>query len=144
MKKLIVGVMLSSGVVLGAYAGVTADAPWVRATVPAQKGTGAFMTLTSDRDTRLVSAQSPVAGIVELHEMRVENNVMKMRALPHGLDLPAGKAIELKPGGYHFMLLDLKQPMSEGKLVPINLTLEDKAGKREIVEIKAVVRPLGK
>ena len=93
---------------------------------------------------KVLSVLQSVAGIVELHEMRVENNVMKMRALPHGLDLPAGKAIELKPGGYHFMLLDLKQPMSEGKLVPINLTLEDKAGKREIVEIKAVVRPLGK
>lgn len=144
MKKLILAVMLSSGFVISAYAGVTADAPWVRSTVPAQKATGAFMTLTSDRDTRLVSAQSPAAGLVELHEMTMENNVMKMRALPHGLDLPAGKAIELKPGGYHFMLLDLKQPVREGKPVPIHLTLEDKSGKREVLEVKAVVRPLGK
>ena len=144
MKKLIFVAMLSTGFVSGASAEVTVEAPWVRSTVPAQKATGAFMTLTSDRDTRLVSAQSPVAGLVELHEMAMEGDVMRMRALPHGLDLPAGKAIEFKPGGYHFMLLDLKQAIGEGKPVPIQLTLEDKAGKREIVEIKAAVRPLGK
>ena len=67
-----------------------------------------------------------------------------MCALRHGLDLPSGKAVDFKPGGYHFMLLDLKQPVSEGKPVPITLTLEDKSGKREVVDIKATVRPLGK
>ena len=144
MKKLIFAAMLSSGFVSGASAEVTVEAPWVRSTVPAQKATGAFMKITSDRDTRLVSAQSPVAGLVEVHEMTMESNVMKMRALPHGLDLPAGKVVEFKPGGYHFMLLDLKQAIGEGKLVPIQLTLKDKAGKREFVEIKAEVRPLGK
>jgi copper(I)-binding protein len=144
MNKILVGMLLSCSVVTGLHAELTVKEPWVRATVAAQKATGAFMTLSSDRDVRLVSAQSPVAGLVELHEMSMEDNVMKMRALPHGLDLPSGKAVVFKPGGYHFMLLDLKQPVSEGKPVPITLTLEDKSGKREVVDIKATVRPLGK
>jgi copper(I)-binding protein len=144
MNKMILGVLVSSAVATSLHAEVTVKEPWVRATVSTQKATGAFMTLTSDRDVRLVSAQSPVAGVVELHEMSMEGNVMKMRALPHGLDLQAGKAVDLKPGGYHFMLLDLKQPVSEGGTVPINLTMEDKTGKREFVKINAMVRPLGK
>jgi copper(I)-binding protein len=83
---------------------VTVKDPWVRATVPAQKATGAFMQITSAQDARLVEARSPVAGVVEVHEMVMEKEVMKMRAIK-GLDLPAGKTVELKPGGYHVMLM---------------------------------------
>ncbi len=115
--------------------------PWVRGTVAQQKATGAFMTLTSVAATRLVDVRSPVAGIVEIHEMVMDNQVMRMRALP-GLDLPAGKSVELKPGGYHVMLMDLKQPMKVGESVPITLVFENAAKQRETLEVKAVVRAL--
>ena len=120
---------------------VTVKDPWVRATVPAQKATGAFMQITSAQDARLVEARSPVAGVVEVHEMVMEKEVMKMRAMK-GLDLPAGKTVELKPGGYHVMLMDLKEQMKEGATVPVTLVVEGKDKKRSTVEVKAPVKPL--
>jgi copper(I)-binding protein len=120
---------------------VTVKDPWVRATVPAQKATGAFMQITSAQDARLVEARSPVAGVVEVHEMVMEKEVMKMRAIK-GLDLPAGKTVELKPGGYHVMLMDLKEQMKEGATVPVTLVIEGKDKKRSTVELKAPVKPL--
>jgi copper(I)-binding protein len=78
-----------------------------------QKGTGAFMKLTAKDGAKLVGASSPVAGVTEVHEMKMEGDVMKMRAVP-ALDLPAGKPVELKPGGYHVMLMDLKAPLAKG------------------------------
>jgi copper(I)-binding protein len=90
---------------------------------------------------RLVSASSPVAGVVELHEMAMNKDVMKMRAVP-GNDIPAGKGAELKPGGYHVMLMNLKSQMKEGEVVPITLIVEGKDGKRQTLEVKAPVRPL--
>ena len=120
---------------------VTVKEPWVRATVPAQKATGAFMQITSAQDARLVEAKSPVAGVVEVHEMVMEKDVMKMRAIK-GLDLPAGKTVELKPGGYHVMLMDLKEQVKEGATVPVTLVIEGKDKKRSTVEVKAAVKPL--
>ena len=78
---------------------------------------------------RLIHAQSPVAGLVEIHEMKMEKDVMKMAAIA-GLDLPAGKAVDLKPGGYHVMLMQLKQEIKEGETVPITLVFENKEGKK--------------
>lgn len=121
---------------------VTVKDPWVRATVPAMKATGAFMEITSAQDARLVEAKSPVAGIIEIHEMAMEKNVMKMRALPDGIALPAGKAVEFKSGGYHVMLMDLKQQMKEGDTVPLTLVIEGKDKKRTSIEVKAPVKPL--
>jgi periplasmic copper chaperone A len=115
--------------------------PWVRATVAQQSATGAFMQLTAASDLRLVSAQSPVAGVVEVHEMAMENQVMKMRAIPH-LSLPAGKTVELKPGGYHVMLMDLKAPVKAGETVPLTLVFENASGQRQNLELKAPVRAL--
>lgn len=115
---------------------------WVRATVAQQKATGAFMQLTAKADSKLVAVQSPVASVVEIHEMAMDNNVMKMRALPAGLELPAGKAVELKPGGYHVMLMDLKGQVKAGDTVPLTLVFEGKDGKRETVELQAPARPL--
>lgn len=123
---------------LPAVAQVTVTEPWVRGTVAGQMATGAFMQLKSAKDAKLVEARSPVAGVVEIHEMAMENNVMRMRAVP-ALDLPAGRSVELKPGGYHVMLMDLKQQMKEGEVVPVTLVIES-AGKREVVEVKAPVR----
>ena len=125
-----------------AHAQVSVQDAWVRATVPQQKATGAFMRLTAAQDMRLVGATSPVAGITEVHEMKMVDNVMKMRAVP-ALDLPAGQAVELKPGGYHIMLLDLKQPVAQGASVPLTLVFEGKDGQRQTQELQAPVRALG-
>ena len=89
-----------------------------------------------------MAARSPVAGVVEIHEMTMVDNVMKMRAVP-GLDLPAGKAVELKPGGYHVMLMDLKAPLKAGDSVALTLVIEGKDGKKETVAVKAPVKALG-
>ncbi len=124
-----------------ATAQVTVTDPWVRGTVAGQKGTGAFMQLTSAVDATLVDAASPAAKIVEIHEMKIEGGMMKMKAIER-LPLPAGKAVELKPGGYHVMLMDLQQPLKAGDVVPVTLTFEDKAGRKTTVEIKAPVRAL--
>lgn len=124
-----------------ALAQTTVKDAWVRGTVPEQKATGAFMQLQSAQGGKLVSAASPVAGVVEIHEMAMEGNTMKMRAIP-GLELPAGKTVELKPGGYHVMLMDLKQPLKNGESVPLTLVVEGKDGKRETLELKAPVKAL--
>ena len=126
----------------GAHAQTTVTEAWIRGTVPQQKATGLFAQITSAQGGRLVSASSPVAGVVEIHEMSMDGNVMKMRALPNGLDLPAGKPVALKPGGYHLMLLDLKQPLKTGDTVAVTLVIEGADKKRETVEIKAPVRAL--
>jgi len=124
-----------------ALAQVTISNPWVRGTVGGMKATGAFMEITSRADTRLISAASPAARIVEVHEMAMVDNVMRMRAIP-AIAVPAGKPVELRPGGYHVMLIDLVKPLEPGATVPITLTFEGKDGKRETVAIKAEVRPL--
>jgi copper(I)-binding protein len=134
--------VLVSAFAVPAHAQVTVKDPWVRATVPAMKATGAFMQITSAQDARLVEVKSPVAGIVEIHEMAMDKDVMKMRALPDGLALPAGKAVELKSGGYHVMLMDLKQQMKEGDTVSLTLVVEGKDKKRSTIEVKAPVKPL--
>ena len=134
--------MMAALVALGAQAQTTVAEPWIRGTVPQQKATGLFASITSAKGGKLVSASSPVAGVVEIHEMAMEGNLMKMRALPSGLDLPAGKAVALKPGGYHVMLMELRQPLKEGETVPVTLNFEDKAGRKQSVEVKAAVKAL--
>jgi copper(I)-binding protein len=114
---------------------------WVRASVPQQKATGAFMRITAAQNMRLVEASSPVAGVVEIHEMRMDNQVMKMRAVT-AVELPAGKTIELQPGGYHVMLMELKQTLKAGESVPIALVVETADKKRERIAVQATVRPL--
>jgi periplasmic copper chaperone A len=123
-----------------AYAQVTITDPWVRGTVPSQMSTGAFMTLTAAKPARLVGATSPVASVVELHEMALENNVMRMRAVD-SLDLPAGRSVALRPGGYHVMLIDLNRQLKPGETVLVTLQIEQD-GKRQTIEVKAPVRPL--
>ena len=125
---------------LPTWAQVTVQDPWVRGTVAQQKGTGMFARITAAQPARLVSASSPAAGVVEIHEMLMQGDVMRMRAIP-GLDLPAGKTVEFKPGGLHFMLIDLKQPLEPGKTVPVTLVVET-GGKRESIEVKVPVRTL--
>jgi len=126
----------------GALAQVAVTDPWVRGTVAAQKVSGAFMQLRSVKDTALVGVTTPVAGIVEIHEMKMDGAVMRMSAVPR-LELPAGKVVDLKPGGFHVMLMDLKQPLKEGDSVPFTLAFQDKGGARYTVDVKAPVRALG-
>jgi copper(I)-binding protein len=132
---------LALAALLPAQAQTTVKDAWVRGTVAQQKATGMFAQITSTVGGKLVSASSPAAGVVEIHEMKMEGSTMKMRAVP-SLDLPAGKAVELKPGGYHVMLLDLKQQLKAGETVTVTLVIEGAGGKRETVEVKAPVRPL--
>ena len=141
MKRMVLA-LATLAVTVAVHAQVTVSDPWVRATVPQQKATGAFMQLTSAQDGKLVAAQSPVAGVVEVHEMAMDNNIMKMRELKGGLPLPAGQAVELKPGGYHVMLMDLKQQVKAGDTVPLTLTVEGKDGQRQNIEVKAPVKAL--
>ena len=133
--------VLAASVALPAAGQVTVADPWVRGTVAGQKATGAFMRLTSPTETALVGAASPVAKIVEIHEMKQEGGMMKMSAVDR-VALPANKTVALGPGGYHVMLMDLAQPLREGDTVPLTLTFEDKAGKKQSVEVKAAVRAL--
>jgi periplasmic copper chaperone A len=125
-----------------AWSQTTVADPWVRGTVAQQRATGMFATLTSVQGGRLVAASSPVAGLVEIHEMAMSGDVMRMRAVP-GIELPPGQPVELKPGGYHVMLMELKQPVGAGQMVPVTLVIEHKDGTRESVEVAAPVRPLG-
>ena len=140
-NTLVTAVLALSASALWAQA-VKVEGAWVRGTVATQKASGAFMRLTADKDARLVAASSPVAGVVEIHEMAMENDIMKMRQIP-GLDLAAGRVLELKPGGYHVMLMDLKGPLKGGDMVPLTLVFEDAAKKRFTQEVKAPVTALG-
>jgi len=136
MNKL---VLLAAGALLAsaaARAQVTVDQPWVRTTVAQQTTTGAYMTITSAQDGKLVAASSPVAASVEVHEMKMEGDVMRMRPID-ALPLPAGKPVELKTGAYHMMLMGLKAPVKAGDVVPISLVIEDAKGKRQTVDVQA-------
>jgi copper(I)-binding protein len=126
---------------LAASAQTTVSDAWVRSTVPQQMATGMFGQITSAQGGKLVAASSPVAGVVEVHEMRMDGNVMRMRAVP-ALDLPAGKAVELKPGGYHVMLMDLKQPLKAGDVVSVSLVIEAADKSRTTIEVKAPVKAM--
>ena len=124
-----------------AQAQIQVTDPWVRATVAQQKSTGAFMTITSPTDARLVEARSSLTPSVEVHEMAMEKDVLKMRQVT-SVPLPAGKPVALTPGGFHMMLLDLKQQVKVGDTVPLTLVVEGADGKRQSVEVQATVRPL--
>ena len=124
-----------------AFAQVTVQDAWVRGTVPGQTSSGAFMTLQAADGAKLVGVSTPVAGTAEIHEMKMEGNVMRMRAV-QSLDLPKGQTVQLKPGGYHVMLMDLKQPLAKDTTVPITLKVE-LADKRVVEQkVDAKVRDL--
>jgi copper(I)-binding protein len=122
-----------------AWAQVKVEDGWARATVQGQKATGAFMKFTAPQATRLVSVVTPVAGVAEIHEMKMDNGVMKMRALSEGLDLPANQSVELKPGSYHLMLMDLKAPLMKDSSVALTLTFKDAKGKETQQQISVPV-----
>ena len=122
-----------------ALAQVEAKDAWMRATVTQQKSAGAFMRLTSAQGARVLKVSTPVAGVAEIHEMSMVDNMMHMRAVD-ALEVPAGKTVDLKPGGYHIMLQDLKQPIKEGDVVPLTLVVEGSDGKLTNVDVKVPVK----
>lgn len=124
-----------------ALAEVGVDAPWIRATVPAQTSTGAFMQIKSDKPVRMVAVRSPVAGRVEIHQMEMQGATMRMHAVD-GIDLPAGQAVNLAAGGYHVMLFDLRRQLKEGEQVPMTLSFVGAGNKRESVTVQVPVKPL--
>lgn len=112
---------------------------WVRTSVQGQKATGAFMKITAKEGGTLVGVASPVAGVAEVHEMKMDGDVMRMRALPNGLALPAGKTVALTPGGYHVMLMDLKATLPKDSTIPLTLTFKNAKGEQSQVELKVPV-----
>jgi len=115
---------------------------WARATVPGQHATGAFMTLTAPEGATLVAVRTPVAGQASVHEMKTEDGVMKMRELTQGLELPAGKPVQLAPGAYHVMLMDLKVALRPNTSIPLTLVLKDAKGVAFEKAIRATVSML--
>ncbi len=122
-----------------ADAQVEAKNVWARSTVPGQMATGAFMTLNAKEPVRLVGAASPVAEVVEIHEMAMQGNVMRMRAID-ALDVAPGRPVELRPGGYHVMLMDLKRTLKPGEKIPVELRFENKDRKPFTLSVEAEVR----
>jgi len=111
---------------------------WVRASVPGQQTSGAFMRITAKEPTQLVAVSSPVAGVAQVHEMKMEGDVMRMR--PAGtIDLPVGRAFELKPGSYHVMLQDLKKPLEAGSTVPVTLVFRNAKGVESRMDLRLPV-----
>jgi copper(I)-binding protein len=132
---------LALGAGAAAHAEVTARDAWVRGMVPAQTSTGAFMTLTSTVDARLVGVSTPAARMAEIHETMVMGGANHMHEV-EAIALPAGKPVSLAPGGHHVMLMGMARAVKPGETVPLVLTIEEKGGKRVSVEVKAEVRPL--
>lgn len=139
LTPLLGGIALVANLATPVFAQVVeVQGAWVRTSVPGQTATGAFMKITARQSSQLVAASSPVAGVTQVHEMKMEGNIMKMRAVP-ALDLPAGKAVELKPGGYHLMLMDLKSALPKDSSVPLTLVFRDAKGVESKVELKVPV-----
>jgi copper(I)-binding protein len=140
IKRAVFGLSLL-GLAFQVSAQTRVDDAWVRATVPAQSASGAFMTVTADSDSKLLSVASPVAKDVQIHEMTMKNEVMSMGPVK-SVDLPAGKAVSFDPNGYHIMLMGLTGQLKEGESVPLTLTVEDAKGERQTIEVQAAVRSL--
>ncbi len=115
--------------------------PWARATPPTAPSGGAFLTITNNGKTadRLMGASTPIAEKAQIHETKMEGNVMRMREQEHGLEIPAGGKATLAPGGYHIMMMGLKEPLKEGAKVPLTLVFE-KAGK---IDVELMVMAIG-
>ena len=144
MKKLLVAACVPLVLMVNAEADVidvTVEDAWTRATVPAQRATGAFMQLKASSEARLVGAESDVAEVTEIHQMSMEDEVMRMREI-EALELPAGEWVKLEPGGHHIMLLDLHGQIKEDDEVNLVLTLENANGEEQTLDVVAPARSL--
>ena len=143
MKATFAAALLISAASLPAWAAnISVTDAWARATMPGQPVSGAYMQIQSDADARLVGVSSPAVPRVEVHEMKMDGDVMHMREVK-AIDLPKGKTVSLEPGGFHIMLMNLPKPIAAGDIIPLILTVES-GGKRQTVEVKAEARsPMG-
>lgn len=126
-------------VLAAGVAAVDAQQPWMRPAVVGQGATGMFVTLSAPAGTRLIGGSTPVAESVEVHTMSMDNNIMRMRALPDGLELPAGQAVSLAPGSHHLMLMRPRQAIAVGSTVPMTLTFRDPDGQTSRMTLQVPV-----
>ena len=122
---------------------VTVKDAWARGTVKGQTASGAFMTLTSSEDAKVVGVASTVAKVTEMHVTKHDRGMMVMEHV-ESIELPGGKAVQFRPGGHHVMLMGLAKPLSAGDTVALTFTIEDAKGRQTKLEVKAPVRPLGR
>jgi copper(I)-binding protein len=118
---------------------VKVEGAWARAVLQGQVSSGAYMTLTAREPLTLTGASSPAAAIVEIHQMKLEGDVMKMRAIDQ-LALPAGRPVELKPGGYHIMLMDLRSAFKPDTQLPLTLQFRNAQGQAQSLQVSVPVR----
>ena len=115
--------------------------PWSRATPPTAESGGGFLAITNTGTTpdRLIAVKSPAADKVEIHEMKMDGNIMRMREVEKGIEIPPGATVELKPGGFHVMFMGLKAPFAKEAKVPLTLVFE-KAGS---IDVDLMVQAMG-
>lgn len=141
MKLSFAALLIACAAMPASAANISVSDAWARATMPGQKVSGAYMQIQSDTDARLVGVTSTAVPRVEVHEMKMDGGVMRMREL-EAIDLPKGKTVSLEPGGLHIMLMNLSQPIAAGDVIPLTLTVES-GGKRQTVEVNAEARAIG-
>jgi len=121
--------------------GIAVSDAWTRASAPGQKVAGVYFRITSSFEARLVGVETALTRVSELHYMTMDEGVMRMRQVA-SVDLPAGKAVSFKPGGYHVMLFDLQEPLKAGEQIAIDLLVEDEGGEQSRVPVTVDVRNL--
>ena len=141
MRKLLASLTLVAAALSAqaANAPVTVQGAWARPIVPGQQSSGAYMTITAREPLTLLGGESPAAGIVEIHQMKMEGEIMKMRAAGD-IPLAPGKPLQLGPGGYHFMLMDLQDPFKPGTQIPFTLRFRDGKGKVSTLQLRVPVQ----
>lgn len=140
MKTMLAAALLIAASQPAWAASISVTDAWARATMPGQKVSGAYMQIQSDADARLVGVSSPAVPRVEIHEMKMDGDVMRMRELK-AIDLPKGRTVSLEPGGFHLMLMNLKKPIVAGDIIPLTLVVES-GGKKQTLEVKAEARAM--
>ena len=140
LKQVLLGMSLL-GIAAQASAQTVVENAWVRATVPGQASTGAFLTLTADADIKLLEVQSPAAKIVQIHQSSMKDDVMSMHEVT-SVALPAGQPVVLDPSSYHVMLINLAGQVKEGDKVPLTLIVEDAKGVKQSIAVEATARAL--
>lgn len=140
LKQALLGLSLL-GLTAQASAQTVVEDAWVRATVPGQASTGAFLTLTASTDSKLLEAQSSVAKLVQIHQSSMKDDVMSMHEVT-SVALPAGQPVVLDPSSYHIMLINLTAQVKEGDKVPLTLIVEDGKGVKQSIAVEATARAL--
>jgi hypothetical protein len=141
--KILLAPLLVAASLAHAAAPVAVEGAWARVAVKGQDSSGAYMTITAREPLTLLGAETPAAGIVEIHQMLMQGDVMKMRAAG-ALPLAPGQPLKLGPGGYHFMLMDLKVPFTAGSQITMTLRFKDAKGQVQTLPVTvpvAVKRP---